>query len=162
MDGSWYYYTHIFTVFTVARIDRFSQFVSTVSHFPQIWIININLHTRVVVILKIWGHYSSPGLWPGASQGRLADFALIRASRGGDTGNMSDCVLTLYLPLTIAYYPHCQAKYCPRSLRPSPWEFYSHNKASNSQDWPGLASHICARCDAHHKNGVTFLARPSK
>ena len=41
--------------------------------------------------------------------------------------------------LTMAYYPHCQAKYCPRSLRPSPWEFYSHNKASNSPDWPDIS-----------------------
>ena len=151
-----FHYSHC-----IVRIDRFSQFVSTVSHFPQIWIININLHTGVVVILKIGGHYSSPGWWPvttgshhgpiiarpgdwqpiragsGPELSEVTDFALIRSSRipmgagcGYGGSELLTNVLTLYPRLTIAYYPHCQAKYCPSV----PVRFYSHNKASNSPD----------------------------
>ena len=135
--------------------DRFSEFVSTVSHFPQIWIININLHTTVLVILKIWGHYSSPGWWPGSrvpswtnhsalwqpaanqsGRERLPDSPELlwfappgswipdgcRGQRDEGSKSVSSSVCSDIVSdnprLTMAYYPHCQAKYCPRSLRP--------------------------------------------
>lgn len=58
----------------------------------------------------------------------------------GDGGSelLTD-VLTLYLGLTIAYYPHCQAKYCPLSPRE---DFTRIIKPATART--GLARQICA------------------
>ena len=73
----------------------------------------------------------------------------------GDGGSeLLTNVLTLYLRLTIAYYPHCQAKYCPLSPHEDFTRIIKPATARTGQ------TYLCS--DAHHKNGVTFLARPSK